>query len=144
MDDSRRSWRDLSICVDVSHDVVPPLLLLDLCNAKILVGNSQVLPHLAQGFVGDTLNAELLLRLGQEQPQLAPCRVAAALREELRHLCRAITPCQRCLVQVEDCGAGLLLHGGYAALDVEGVCGVGHGWCGVLSTRLNSLPVWSR
>jgi len=104
MNDSRCSGRNLTISMNVGHDIVPSLLLLDLGDAEIIVCNDQVFPHLAQGVIANGLNAELFLCFCQEEPKFAPCRVPTALGEQLRHLRGAVATSKGSLVGIEDAG----------------------------------------
>lgn len=79
---------------------VTALLLLNAGNLKVVVADGQVSSHLLEGFVGNRVDAELLLALGQTQPELAPGRVTRALAEELRHGGAAVPRRQRRLVAV--------------------------------------------
>jgi hypothetical protein len=53
---------------------------------KIVVRDDKVLPHLGQGLIRDGVDTELLFRLCENQPELAPSAVAGALAEKLLHL----------------------------------------------------------
>ena len=86
------------------------LLLLDAGRLKVLVGQGKVGLHLLEGLGGDEVEAELLLALGEVEPELAPGRVSGALAEELGHLGAALPSREGGLVGVEDgLGGG---HGG--------------------------------
>ena len=89
---------------------MPPLLLLHPRDLKISVAHFETTPHLLQRFRRDGLDAKLPLALGEVEPQFAPCRVAGALAEELRHLGAAVPRRQGGLVGVKDRGAGFGFH----------------------------------
>ena len=101
MDDPCRSRRHSSEGVNVGHNIMTTSLFLDPCDLKVGIGHCEMLPHLPEGFRRDSLNAELLFALCQDQPQLAPLRVAGTLAEEVGHLWAAIPSRQRGLVGIE-------------------------------------------
>jgi hypothetical protein len=76
-------------------------LLLDPGNVKVLIGDLEVGLHLLERLVGDGVDTELLLTLGEAEPELAPCRVTRPLAEETGHLLAAVAARQRRLVRVE-------------------------------------------
>lgn len=86
VDDTRSSRGVLLEGVDVRHDVVPHALLLIGSNLEGLVADDEVGADGVEGLVGDLVDAQLLLSLGQPEPELAPRRVALARREDLAHL----------------------------------------------------------
>lgn len=97
-------------------------LLLDAGHLEVLVRDGQMGAHLLEGLVGNGVDAQLLLALGQGQPQLAPGRVAGALAKELRHGGAAVPRRQRRLVRVER-------RGHFGGRSVERFDGDGEGFC---------------
>lgn len=108
MDYTGSSRRHCAKGVDVRHDIVAAFLLLDAGQLEVVIGDPKVSSHLLEGFRRDGLDPQLLLALGQVEPQLAPSRVARSLAEELRHLTTAVSPRQGRLVRVESRCAGHL------------------------------------
>lgn len=102
VDDASRRGSDLSVGVDVGHDVVTADLLLLGSDGKVLVRHGQMSGHLGQGLVGDAINADLLLGLGKPVPELAPSGMAGPGSEELLHLRGRIAGVQRGLLQVSN------------------------------------------
>lgn len=74
--------------------------LLDTRSFKVLVGHDKVSLHLFQSLRSNGIDAQLVLSLGQTQPELAPGRVPRPLAEELRHLSAAVAAGQGCLVNI--------------------------------------------
>lgn len=92
--------------MDVGHDVVATDLLLDASNFEGLISHGQVGAHLLKGLVGDLLDAEFLLSLGEEEPELPPGGCPGPRGEQGQHLLGCVAGPQRGLVRVEaghDC-----------------------------------------
>ena len=104
--------------VHVGHDVVPQLLLVPGCEAQ--VEGLQVLTQLRELLVADR-QAELLLGLGQGQPQSAPGEELLLLAPQVAHRCAGVPGRERA-------GEGL---------------GIAHGCCG-RETRGRALHVRGR
>jgi hypothetical protein len=133
MYNSRRLGRNLSKRMHMRHNIMPPLLLLDPGNLKVLIRDHKMIPHLLQRLIADILNPKLLLRLGKIQPELAPRAVSRPLAKQLRHLLGAVAPCERCLVRIEYGRADFRLHVGNLALEVQRCVSVyRHGGRGVV------------
>ena len=61
MNNTSSSRSNLTKSVYMRHNIVSPLLLLDLGNPEIIIRNSQMLPHLRKRIISDTLNTKLFL-----------------------------------------------------------------------------------
>jgi len=61
MNNTSGSRGNLTKSVHMRHNIVSPLLLLDLGNTEIIIRNSQMLPHLRKRIISDTLNTKLFL-----------------------------------------------------------------------------------
>lgn len=79
---------------------VSAALLFNTSDLKVLISQLQVSLHLLQSLRCDRVDSQLLLALSKTEPQLAPCRVSAALAEKLGHLGAAVAARQGCLVGI--------------------------------------------
>src|ERR1700744_6524999 len=96
------SFMVMSYCMftDLYNAYMTTLLLLDPGRFEVLISHDKMGLHLLQRIVGDDVDAQLLLALGEVQPQLAPGGVARPLAEEAGHLRAAVAAGQRGLVGV--------------------------------------------
>ena len=94
VDDAGRQGRRDAQCVDVGHDIVSPALLLHRRRVELGIANRRVRAQLRDGLVGN-VEPELLLRLGQVEPELAPGGEAVARRENVLDLVRAVSRIER-------------------------------------------------
>jgi hypothetical protein len=78
------------------------LLLLHSSGSKILVGHSKMICHLSQRLVTDALEADLLLSLCQQVPELAPNGIAGSGAEQFLHFRAAVAGVQGRLHVVSD------------------------------------------
>ncbi len=100
VDDALGGGRDVGERVDVGHHVVLRVALVAVGGGELLVGRDEMGAERVEGGVGDR-EPELLLRLGEPEPELPPRRELRARREEAGHLVRRVARGQRVLVDVE-------------------------------------------
>lgn len=84
MDDASSSRRSQTKSVHMRHDIVSPALLLLGGNREFLILDDEVCAHLLNSGVRN-VQAKLLLRLGEREPELAPGGETSPRREELLH-----------------------------------------------------------
>ena len=92
---------DLTIGIDMSHDVVAHLSLP--LAGGLIIYIIQVGTHLVKLFIGD-VQPQLLLALGKDHPELAPGGKLPVVGEDLLHFFAGIALAERVLISVVQYG----------------------------------------